>query len=66
MTDNEPQPNAPPPQTPLPAQQPKPPPRPIWWETDPSSRGDELSSLANAALDVIRKVIHGERSEEQV
>jgi hypothetical protein len=56
--NTEPQPNNPPT-----VRQPKPPPPPIWWETDPSSRGDELSSLANAALDVIPKVIHGENPD---
>lgn len=63
MSDNgEPQPATPPPST-LPAHEPKPPPPPIQWETEVSTRGREPSSLGGAALDVVRRVIHGDNSD---
>jgi hypothetical protein len=35
----------------------------IQWETEVSTRSREPSSLGGAALDVIRKVIHGDNSD---
>jgi hypothetical protein len=51
-----------PPSTPL-AHGPKPPPPPIQWETEVSTRGREPASLGGAALDVVRRVIHGDNSD---
>jgi hypothetical protein len=60
MTDNsDPQSNASPPA----AQQPKSPPPAIQWETDLISKSQEPSSLGNAALDVVRKVIRGDNAD---
>jgi hypothetical protein len=63
VSDNgEPQPTTPPPSTP-PVHESKLPPPPIQWETEVSTRGREASSLGGAALDVVRKVIHGDNSD---
>ncbi len=42
---------------------PKPPPPPIHWETETSTRSQEPSTLGTAALEVVRKVIHGDASD---
>jgi hypothetical protein len=51
---------APPPPPPPPG---RPPPTPIVWETELSTRSQDPESLRTAALDVVRTVVHGDRSD---